>query len=67
MIAQKTRYALRSLLFLAEEQGGAPVQLGRIAETQRVAVSRNAENGTMPVTRNATTDVPGGASLPNTW
>ena len=27
---------LRSLLFLAEEQGGAPVQLGRIAETQRV-------------------------------
>ena len=36
MIAQKTRYALRSLLFLAEEQGGAPVQLGRIAETQRV-------------------------------
>src|SRR5256885_8033277 len=36
MIAQKTRYALRSLLFLAEEQGGAPVQLSRIAETQRV-------------------------------
>ena len=36
MIAQKTRYALRSLLFLAEEQGGKPVQLGRIAETQRV-------------------------------
>jgi Rrf2 family protein len=36
MIAQKTRYALRSLLFLAEEQGQAPVQLGRIAETQRV-------------------------------
>src|ERR687890_144890 len=36
MIAQKTRYALRSLLFLAEEQGGAPVQLARIAETQRV-------------------------------
>src|SRR5437763_14343895 len=35
MIAQKTRYALRSLLFLAEEQGGAPVQLSRIAETQR--------------------------------
>ena len=27
---------LRSLLFLAEEQGGAPVQLSRIAETQRV-------------------------------
>ena len=36
MILQKTRYALRSLLFLAEEQGGAPVQLSRIAETQRV-------------------------------
>src|SRR5215217_8637 len=36
MIAQKTRYALRSLLFLAEEQSGAPVQLSRIAETQRV-------------------------------
>ena len=36
MIAQKTRYALRSLLFLAEERGGAPVQLARIAETQRV-------------------------------
>ena len=36
MIAQKTRYALRSLLFLAEEQGGTPVQLSRIAETQRV-------------------------------
>ena len=36
MIAQKTRYALRSLLFLAQEQGGAPVQLSRIAETQRV-------------------------------
>jgi len=36
MIAQKTRYALRSLLFLAEKQGGAPVQLARIAETQRV-------------------------------
>lgn len=36
MIAQKTRYALRSLLFLAEEAGGAPVQLARIAETQRI-------------------------------
>jgi DNA-binding IscR family transcriptional regulator len=32
MIAQKTRYALRSLLFLAEEQGGAPVQLARTPE-----------------------------------
>ena len=36
MITQKTRYALRSLLFLAEEAEGAPVQLARIAETQRV-------------------------------
>ena len=36
MIAQKTRYALRSLLYLAESHGGAPVQLGRIAETQRI-------------------------------
>ena len=36
MLAQKTRYALRSLLYLAEEQDGAPVQLARIAQTQRV-------------------------------
>jgi Rrf2 family protein len=36
MLAQRTRYALRSLLYLAEEQDGAPVQLARIAETQRV-------------------------------
>ena len=36
MITQKTRYALRSLLFLAEEGAGVPVQLARIAETQRV-------------------------------
>jgi Rrf2 family protein len=36
VLAQKTRYALRSLLFLAEAGGGTPVQLARIAETQRV-------------------------------
>ena len=36
MLAQKTRYALRSLLYLVEEGHGAPVQLARIAETQRV-------------------------------
>ena len=36
MLAQRTRYALRSLLYLAEEQDGAPVQLARIAQTQRV-------------------------------
>ena len=36
MITQKTRYALRSLLFLVEEGGGRPVQLSRIAETQRI-------------------------------
>jgi Rrf2 family protein len=36
MLAQKTRYALRSLLYLVEEGGGAPVQLARIAETQQI-------------------------------
>lgn len=36
MISQKTRYALRSLLFLVEEGRGAPVRLARIAETQQV-------------------------------
>ena len=36
MLAQKTRYALRALLYLVEEGQGAPVQLARIAETQRV-------------------------------
>ena len=36
MITQKTRYALRSLLFLVEEGGGGPVQLARIADTQRI-------------------------------
>ena len=36
MLAQKTRYALRSLLYIAEDREGAPVQLARIAETHRV-------------------------------
>ena len=36
MLAQKTRYALRSLLYLVEEGNAAPVQLAKIAETQRV-------------------------------
>ena len=36
MISQKTRYALRALLFLVEEAGGAPVQLARIATSQNV-------------------------------
>ena len=36
MITQKTRYALRSLLFLVEEGEVGPVQLSRIAETQRI-------------------------------
>ncbi|MEO7634612.1 MAG: Rrf2 family transcriptional regulator [Sphingomicrobium sp.] len=36
MITQKTRYALRSLLFLVEQGSEIPVQLGRIAETQRI-------------------------------
>lgn len=36
MLAQKTRYALRSLLYLAEQRGGAPVQLASIASSQKV-------------------------------
>jgi Rrf2 family protein len=36
MLAQKTRYALRSLLYLVEEGQGAPIQLARIAQTQQV-------------------------------
>ncbi|HEY1143179.1 MAG TPA: Rrf2 family transcriptional regulator, partial [Sphingomicrobium sp.] len=36
MLAQKTRYALRSLLFLAEQGSERPVQLASIASTQRV-------------------------------
>ena len=36
VLTQKSRYALRSLLYLVEEGGGAPVQLGRIAETQNI-------------------------------
>ncbi|MFC7536034.1 RrF2 family transcriptional regulator [Sphingomonas sp. GCM10030256] len=36
MLAQRSRYALRSLLYLVEEGGGAPVQLARIAETQNI-------------------------------
>ena len=36
MITQKTRYALRSLLFLVEVGRGDPVQLQEIAETQRI-------------------------------
>ena len=36
MLAQKTRYALRSLLFLVEEGQGTPVRLARIAETQSI-------------------------------
>lgn len=36
MISQKTRYALRALLYLVEKGGGAPVQLAKIAETQQV-------------------------------
>ena len=37
MIAQKTRYALRSLLFLAEESGGAPVPCAGLDELCRGA------------------------------
>ncbi len=36
MISQKTRYALRALLYLVEQGRGAPVQLGSIAESQQV-------------------------------
>ena len=36
MLAQKTRYALRSLLYLVEQSGGGPVQLASIASSQRV-------------------------------
>lgn len=36
MLTQKSRYALRSLLYLVEEGGAAPVQLARIAETQNI-------------------------------
>jgi Rrf2 family protein len=36
MLAQKTRYALRSLLYLVEDSAGVPVQLASIASTQRV-------------------------------
>jgi Rrf2 family protein len=36
MLAQKTRYALRALLYLTENHGGSAVQLARIAETQQV-------------------------------
>jgi Rrf2 family protein len=36
MLAQKTRYAMRALLYLVEQGQGDPVQLARIADTQRV-------------------------------
>jgi Rrf2 family protein len=36
VLTQKSRYALRSLLYLVEEGHGAPVQLSRIAETQNI-------------------------------
>ena len=36
MIAQKTRYALRAMLYLAETGEGASVQLAQIASSQRV-------------------------------
>ena len=36
MLAQKTRYALRSLLYLAEQGSAVPVQLASIATTQNV-------------------------------
>jgi len=36
MLAQKTRYALRALLYLAEAEAGRAVQVSEIATTQRV-------------------------------
>ncbi|MBU3076961.1 RrF2 family transcriptional regulator [Sphingomonas quercus] len=36
MLSQKTRYALRALLFLAERADARPVQIAEIAETQQV-------------------------------
>jgi Rrf2 family protein len=36
MLAQKTRYALRALLYLAEAEVGRSVQVGDIAASQRV-------------------------------
>ncbi len=36
MLTQKTRYALRALLYLIEEGHGDAVQLQRIAETQKI-------------------------------
>lgn len=36
MLSQKTRYALRALLFLAEEGDSLPVRLARIATSQSV-------------------------------
>ena len=36
MISQKTRYALRALIYLVEKGDGAPVQLATIAETQQI-------------------------------
>lgn len=36
MLSQKTRYALRALLYLVERAGPAPVQISDIAQTQQV-------------------------------
>ncbi|QNM82586.1 Rrf2 family transcriptional regulator [Sphingomonas sabuli] len=36
MLSQKTRYALRSLLYLAEQGAEKPVPLARIASTQQI-------------------------------
>jgi Rrf2 family protein len=36
MLAQKTRYALRALLYLAEAEAGRSVQVAEIAATQQV-------------------------------
>ena len=36
MLSQKTRYAIRAIQHLADRYGEGPVQLGEIAQTQRI-------------------------------
>lgn len=36
MLSQKARYALRALLHIAEQDGGAPIQVEKIAKAQAV-------------------------------
>lgn len=36
MLNMKTRYAMRALLYLAQRHGDGPIQIGEIADTQRI-------------------------------